>query len=54
MVCPVFGKPFPSIPGIPSGLMDEETMDEIDRELLRAVVDMSMSFESPIGRPFGV
>jgi hypothetical protein len=54
MVCPVFGKPFPSIPGIPGGLMDQETLDEVDQELLDAVVDMSMSIESPIGRPFGV
>jgi len=53
MVCPVLAKPFPSIPGFPRGLIDEEVLYEVDRELLRAVVGMSSSLESPVGRPFG-
>ena len=52
-MCPVLGKPFPTIPGLPDGMMDQETLDEGDRDLLEAVVAMSTSPDSPIGKPFG-
>jgi hypothetical protein len=51
-ICPALGKLFPSIPGIPT--FDQETLGESDRDLLDAVVALSQSVKSPIGRPFGL